>query len=941
MKVKKGHTFFSGIFICFAGAFFVAACSSGGGGGGSPSVPSISGIVSDPAIENAEVVLMNLDGTPAKISDKTGSDGRFTLAEVPPGSLSNYRLITSGGADRETGQEFIGITLCLPLALYQQYDNVVVSPLTCLVDAAFENSDIEAAIARVKTHLGEVDITADPAANPSRMALAMKLTLMAAEGKSFQQMLAGLDTSPGIDVNDLANIFPATEDGAVRSGLSAFFQQIDNALSSGADLPQVYQRELIERAIRKILGDALTTLSDPTDIANAEVNIDTLVAYFMGLKASATRSYLMEADVVATLSGGGGLQISMIVADPSTFDPSIFKLVLVDRSATFSDAAKLAYYRMDNPATGNHQLAVYDGVTGKQTVVKNNVIIGSRAFVLEGTQEGEKTTITAKKYGIFLDPNQAREKRTAPDGRGGSFEYEFFFDNAFKRYEVATPSNEAIIFGSSMLSQGLRDQGIHRLSGQHVLHNNISDPDNSYVDLTAMQRLPDALRGETGDGILQAPVTVRLVDGRMTQGRVLAILKDGSGLTQQVLINFIPVHQPSGSAPAGRLQLCPPDLSGCADVAGGGGNYFFLAENDSHLYLGKQGEATIYAFDRSAHMIDPVIGVAYPAPFDPDHHLAGAGGHGDSSLLSDFSSLSGVNRSLSDGVSAYLGINYDFDRQDPVGAYTFLGNIYVYKHAQVLKLSGTSGVKMYDNGDGVDQGDLSDAEAAKGHINLVAVSNGRLFVEIGNYDGVSAGGACTPSPVGGYNCSSVHYGYINTGSIGKTGLDGQLQAKTGLRYFTSRRIAPVAINNRLTISLLEVQGSRGTPHQYKLHLYDLATVNAVGTSVGRTAMMKSAERSNGVFDGEILAWDAVTGELHNVTRNELVLGNPTVVSGGSPAINSVLGRTDGVPLAGIGSLYALRAHNGDHNWHLLAGVTDASGGLVHVDQVPTSAWLYD
>ncbi len=940
MKIKK---FLSTICILFAGSFLLGGCndsksSAPGAGAGGPTDQSISGIVSDPAVEGAEVVLVKADGTLAKISGKTGGDGRFTLTGVPLGSLSGYRLKAVGGADTGTGEDFNNISLCLPLALYSAYQNVVVSPVACLVDAALAGSDVNAAVAAVKARLGEVDPTADPAGNPALQRLSMKLTLMLAEGKSFQEILTQLDTNAGIDAVDIDRIFTSPE---ARDRLKRFFSVIDS--SPDGAVAESYQKELIEQAIRESFADALAALTDPVKQANADANIDKLVAHLMLLKAKPTapRHYLTKADVVATISGGGGLTIAMLTADPSAFNPTVFKLVLVNRSATFADAAKLAYYQVDNPVTGNLQLVVYDGVTGRQTVVKNNVILGNRAFVLGGALEVDRTFIAGKRYGILLDPNQARETRTAPDGRGGFFQYEFFLDNAFKRYDVASPSNEAVIFDSSMLSQSLKDQEIRRLSGEYTLHNNISDPDSSYVDLIAFQRIPDPLQGETSDTVLQAPIVVRLVDGRMTQGRTVRILKGTDGRTQWVLINFTTIHTPAGTAPVRRLQLCPPDLSGCADVAGGGGNFFFLAESDTHIYLGKDGDASVYAFDKSAHTLGAVTGVSYPAPFDHTVHLLEVGtAHGSGGVLNDFSSLSGPTRSVSDGQNAYLAINYDLDTQNEIGAFRFGPNptkIRLFKHGQIVKLTGTAGVKMFDNGDGVDHGDGSDGEPAVGHLNLIAVSNGRLFVESGNYDG-GLGGNCVPSATG-FNCSSVRYGYLNAESTVKTAFDVILQERTNLRYFTSRRIAPVAINGKLFISILETDATTTAAAVYKLHIYPLDTAVETGTSVGRTAMTKTAERANGVFDGEVLAWDAVTGELHNVTRNELVLGNAK--NQDSPALNSVFGMTNGVPLAGIGNLYALRGHNGNHRWHLFAGEVEMQNGLVYVDQVPTSAWLYD
>ncbi len=375
-----------------------------------------------------------------------------------------------------------------------------------------------------------------------------------------------------------------------------------------------------------------------------------------------------------------------------------------------------------------------------------------------------------------------------------------------------------------------------------------------------------------------------------------------------------------------------------------------LTKNSSHIYLAKEGSDVLYAFDQSAETLSEVTGVKYPAAFDPSRHLLGAGGHGSGGVLNDFSSLSGANTHLADGPDAYLAINYDLDRNTKVGSFQFLGPIFLQKHAQVLKLSGTSGVKMFDNGDGIDHGDASSdvaaPEKAVGHANLIAVKNGKLFVEIGNYDSLSAGGTCTPNSFG-YNCFSVRYGYLNTLSTGKTALDTILVAKDKLRYMNSRRLAPVAMNDKLFVSVLNVQGGRNQPHTYTLHRFDLlaADVAELTPSVGRSFMTKAAERENGVFEGSVIAWDSATKVLANVTGAILDLGSPEGViaaTGDVSAISSVFGRTSGVPLAGIGNLVALRGMpDGGHNWHLLAGDADTAGGLVHVDQVPTSSWIYE
>ncbi|MFQ5587713.1 MAG: hypothetical protein ACE5F7_02645, partial [Nitrospiria bacterium] len=140
-------------------------------------------------------------------------------------------------------------------------------------------------------------------------------------------------------------------------------------------------------------------------------------------------------------------------------------------------------------------------------------------------------------------------------------------------------------------------------------------------------------------------------------------------------------------------------------------------------------------------------------------------------------------------------------------------------------------------------------------------------------------------------------------------------------------------------------GASGHPHTYVLHRYNLSDASEIlPRTVGRSYLTKTAERENGVFEGEVLSWDSETKMLQNVTGSLSNLGSPEgviVAAGDTTAITSVFGNTSGVPLSGIGNLFALRGMPDSHNWHLMAGDGTVENGLDYVDQVPTSAWLYD
>ncbi len=620
---------------------------------------------------------------------------------------------------------------------------------------------------------------------------------------------------------------------------------------------------------------------------------------------------------------------------------------LINTEAAFGDSLNIAYYNLANPKTGNDQLLVFDAEKNQHVVVKTDVILGRKNFVFGGRLEGDKIVYQSREYGIFLDPSKENEPRTAPDGRGGSFEYNFYFDNAFKRYEVNNPSSEALIFDADMLSETLKAQGLKVMEGEFSLFNTITDSDNSYVEIKAFEKLPDVLRGESGSTLLHAPILIRLADGKHTNAHFITTLKDTQGKVTHVLNFYDAVHKkdayPEGEENRQRLQLCIADLSSCQDVDNVGsdadGRFYYQTETAQYIYLTKDGSSDFYALSKAAQTLAKVSGVQYPTVFNHKLHVVASDlGHGgEVETLSNFSSLSGMKVSLSDGENAFLAINYDLDNNDPVGSYQFLGDIHIYKHSQIIKFKGLTGTKMFDNGDGIDHGDESDAEKAEGHINLIAVANNRLLIEIGNYDGESAHGDCKPNDFG-YYCSSLVYGYLNSSTQNATALDSVLYDMPNLKFFTARRIAPFAVNDKLYISLLAKEASRGGSHQYTLHEHQLSDLSQTLESTGRVFITRSAKRSNGINEGEVIVWDGATSQLLNITRN-IVLGN--VNASTSSAIASTFGRTTGIPLAGIGNLFALRADPGGHQWYLIAGEADKEEGLETVDHVPFSNWLYE
>lgn len=913
-----------------------------------PEVPvvtqAISGIVSDPAIVGAEVMVFDGKGDKTSFSAITDASGNFTISGLPEGDLSNYRLVTSGGVDTTTGQSFKTIQLAAPLAVFSDTKKLVVSPFTSLLDAKITaGSAASDVIAQLKAKLADVDLLADPSQDKATQRLALKLSLLLAQGFDAKSIVSALDDEAGISQTDLDSIY---DDKKAESQVRTWqtFERL-TAADDQAKQSATFQKSII---LSVLLDAAKIKLSADEPMADLVLtNLNKLVAHYYQLAQSKSENkYITTEEVIASLAASGSVSTEMLAKED--FKTDKFKLVKVATDATFTDSLKLAFYALDNPVTGNKQLVVHDTTTNKQQVIKTNIILGSRAFIFNGVKDGDKSTYQGHAYGIFLDPNQSFETRTAASGRGGQFEYSFYFDNAFKAYNVAKPADERIIFSSDKFNQQLKSQGMKALAASYRVVDNLVDVENSYVELTAYEKLADPLKAEKANMINHVPLTVRLSDGAHTLGHITALLKNEQGKTAKVLVSYEAVHK-SGSYPAAeaertRLQLCETDLKSCNDVTKAGeigdGSFYFQSESTSHIYLTKKGSADYFAFVKADNSLAKVSGVKYPAKFNPSHHLIGAGGHGGSGLLSNFSSLPNATTNLSEGDSAYLAVNYDLDTKDPLGKYKYLGNIYAHKNAQVIKFNGLTGVKMYDTADGIDLGDTSDAKPAKGHINLIAALNGKLFIEQGNYDGTSAGGDCEPS-ASGYYCSSVAYGVLEQDSINKSSFDIEITHQENLRYLLARRLAPYAINGDLYINLVSKEGSYGgIGHQYTLSRYDTDSVQIISQVQGRSYFTLSAKYDDGRMEGQVIAWDAATNKLVNVTTSKIIVANLAADLGKGAALSSVFATSNGLPLAGLGNIFALHADPGGHQWYLQAGSLEGEGSVDTIDKLPGSTWLY-
>lgn len=616
------------------------------------------------------------------------------------------------------------------------------------------------------------------------------------------------------------------------------------------------------------------------------------------------------------------------------------------------------FYKVANPRTTNSQIVHYNANTEAQTVIKTDVILGNNVFVMSGTKEADGSTkYTNREYGIFHDPSASSEERTYPDGSGGVFKQTFYTNHKLKSFIPNVTAKEKVIFegSKSFLGNDLDTAGIKVIDSSTELFLNEVDVDNSYVKLSAFDKLADVLESEKPEDMLHLSITVRLSDSKMVQGRPLAIIKKADGTTDKVLVNFEAPHKkgayPSDTASKKRLQSCNANLDTCTDISGAEGNYFHLAENDSHIYLTKDSSQTIYAFGKSDDSFATVTGTEYPADFDHHHHnikLRSTGGH-SIGLFNNFFNLLDSNEKLSEGNVAYVAINYDLDINDPTGPnqYGGFGTVaHVHKHAMILKLTGTTGIKVYDNGDGVDHMNDTvgtDTTPISYHLNIIAVNNGSLLIEASKFNG---GLTCVTDK----NCNSYAQAWLDTNgqTTTKTSFDNEVIAHD-LPYLIGFRVVPKAVGDDayFTKRVGQPPAFGGTGVVYHIYQYPFANTALAfdGTGVehvlGRMMFERTAFRNTGVYDGTVLLWDKATGDIIDAT-NDKIIGNDELVDPDDDGVSRVTGRTGSDNLAGVGGIFGLKmsmGHPAQANF-LTSGASNEAGSLKKVNKI-NGSWITD
>ena len=651
-----------------------------------------------------------------------------------------------------------------------------------------------------------------------------------------------------------------------------------------------------------------------------------------------------------------GSTLTVRVSDGTdTADATI--TISINTVANFS--FKDQFYKVTNPQTTNSQIVHYNSETDKQTVIKTDVILGNNVFVMSGTKEADGSTkYTSREYGIFHDPSASSETRTYPDGQGGVFEQVFHTNHKLKSFAANVNATEKVIFegNKDFLGDDLDTAGIKVIDSSTNLMLNVTDIENSYVELNAYDKLADSLEFEKPEDMLHLPITVRLSDSKMVQGRPLAIIKDNDGkTTTSVLVNFIAPHKagayPTGTSDKKRLQSCNASLTTCTDIASAEGDFYHFTENSTHVYLTKDNSKKIFAFNKSNSSLVEVTGVEYPTEFDHHHHLIklrSTGGHGIG-LFDNFFNLLDSNEKLSEGNVAYAAVNYDLDINDPTGpnqygAYGFVAH--VHKHAMILKLTGTTGIKVYENGDGVDHKNDTvelDTTPISYHVNLIAVNGGSLLIEASQFNG---GLTC----VSDKNCNTYAQAWLNTDgqAATKTDFDNKVIAND-LPYLTGFRVPPKAVGDDAYFTKRDGQpvAFGGTGVVYNIYQYPLTDTSLAfdGTGVthvlGRMLFERTAFRDTGIYDGTVILWNKANGDIIDAT-NDKIIGNDNLVDPDDEGVSYVTGRTGSDNLAGVGGIFGLKMSMGHPSraTFLTSGESNKEGSLKKVNRIK-GTWITD
>ena len=268
-------------------AAVAAGCSSGSSSGGSSAVPlmTITGKVSDPAVEGAKVELIDSN---KNIYGKCGvngnslcnvwskSDGSFVIT-LPLGSdISNFSLKSTGGTDTVYGTE-ITVSYTADINNYAgNYSNIILSPISSLYTNLLSSSTHDNAITTLSSYFG-IDkniVLLDPESNGDLLKISYIINQIASN--------IGSDDA-------------FSKIAALINSTSQFTTDIDNMLASlfaSNSQLQVSLKEMYQNVSSIQSQDVYTVLSSIQNLEKMRMFKNAYVNIFEGISGQASAQAL-------------------------------------------------------------------------------------------------------------------------------------------------------------------------------------------------------------------------------------------------------------------------------------------------------------------------------------------------------------------------------------------------------------------------------------------------------------------------------------------------------------------------------------------------------------------------------------------------------------------------------------------------------------------------
>ena len=229
-------------------AVIAAGCSSGGNSGGSSAAPvmTITGKVSDPAVEGAKVELLD---SSKNIYGKCGvngnslcnvwskSDGSFVIT-LPQGTdISNFSLKSTGGTDTAYGTE-ITVSYTADINNYAgNYSNIILSPVSSLYTNLSSLSNHDNAITTLSSYFGlnKNVVLLDPESNADLLKISYIINQIASNigsDDAFNKIASTISSSAqfSIDIdNMLASLFASNSQ--LQVSLKEMYQNVSSIQS--------------------------------------------------------------------------------------------------------------------------------------------------------------------------------------------------------------------------------------------------------------------------------------------------------------------------------------------------------------------------------------------------------------------------------------------------------------------------------------------------------------------------------------------------------------------------------------------------------------------------------------------------------------------------------------------------------------------------------------